>query len=62
LGNDPKKWKTDIKVFEELYLQNVYKNIDLRILPAVGGINMSSSYMQEAKSMIFPFDMMAGQY
>ena len=38
LGKDPKKWKTDIKIFEELYLQNVYKNIDLRILPAVGGI------------------------
>ncbi len=30
-GNNPKKWATDVKSYQELYYHNLYKNIDYRI-------------------------------
>lgn len=31
IGNDPLKWATDVQAFQQIYYQNIYDNIDLRV-------------------------------
>ncbi len=31
LGNDPEKWKTNVKGYSEIYIENVYEHIDFRL-------------------------------
>jgi hypothetical protein len=36
-GNDPKKWRTNVPVYNEIYYKNVYAGIDLRFYTADNG-------------------------
>ncbi|HXK63003.1 MAG TPA: gliding motility-associated C-terminal domain-containing protein [Bacteroidales bacterium] len=38
LGKNPEKWSTGVKIFNELYIYDAYKNIDLKIISDIGGI------------------------